>query len=383
MSRLPLFIATLLISLTLWSQNYEYRIAKQCDQVDSVYQIIESYQNIGIKETGTPGFDSATRWLADRYTALGYQPVLDSFSFNTNKLHSTNIIVEKKGRDTTTWLIVGAHYDTKGLSLGANDNGSGVAATLEIARLIRDIGTDISVRIINFGAEEQGYHGSYHYANNILDPEENVVLMFNLDQLGGSKGKDNRRIVCERDENTNPSTNNIASYLKTDTLVRMIELYTTRIPVIGRVERSDYEPFQTLNYVVNGLYQESKDDNNHSDRDLLANMDTEATTEVIKGALAATLYFAGINITVGVEDLLPTQFNIYPNPANSKISLRLAGKEQGTMRICSLMGKELIVQQVATTSEIDISQLPVGSYTVSIYSDDNRVISHSKLIIAR
>ncbi|HAY89896.1 MAG TPA: hypothetical protein DCY51_10685 [Bacteroidetes bacterium] len=163
----------------------------------------------------------------------------------------------------------------------------------------------------------------------------------------------------------------------------MIELYTTRIPVIGRVERSDYEPFQTLNYAVNGLYQESKDDNNHSDRDLLANMDTEATTEVIKGALAATLYFAGINITVGVEDLLPTQFNIYPNPANSKISLRLAGKEQGTMRICSLMGKELIVQQVATTSEIDISQLPVGSYTVSIYSDDNRVISHSKLIIAR
>ncbi|MFT7100826.1 MAG: aminopeptidase YwaD, partial [Bacteroidia bacterium] len=159
MSRIPFFITTFLFSLTLWSQNYEYRIAKQCNQVDSVYQLIEAYQNIGIKSTGSLGFDSATHWLSDRYMALGYDVSIDSFSMGS--VYSTNIIIEKKGRDTTSWLIVGAHYDTKGESPGANDNGSGVAATLEIARLIKDMGTDISVRIINFGAEEQGFHGSY------------------------------------------------------------------------------------------------------------------------------------------------------------------------------------------------------------------------------
>lgn len=385
MSRVPFFITTCFLTLTLWSQNYEYRIAKQCDQVDSVYQLIEAYQNIGIKATGTPGFDSATRWLTDRYIAFGYEPVVDSFSFNSR--HSTNVIIEKKGIDTTSWLIVGAHYDTDDgrgdSSLGANDNGSGVAATLEIARLIKDVGTDISVRIINFGAEEQGFQGSYNYANTTLDPEDNVVLMFNLDQLGGSKGKDNRRIVCERDENNEPSTNNIASYLKTDTLVSLIELYTTLIPVTGVVERSDYEPFQDLGYVVNGLYQESKDDNYHTAQDLVSNMDTEATTEIIKGALAATLYFAGINSIVGVANAVQEQFFIYPNPANNLISVHLPYMDSVEVSIISIAGKELLSRQINQTANLDISRLPAGSYTVSISSDDNSILSHSKLIIAK
>jgi len=385
MSRVPFFIITSFLSLTLWSQNYEYRIAKQCDQVDSVYQLIEAYQNIGIKATGTPGFDSATRWLTDRYIAFGYEPIVDSFFFNSR--HSTNVIIEKKGIDTTSWLIVGAHYDTDDRrgdsSLGANDNGSGVAATLEIARLIKDVGTDISVRIINFGAEEQGFQGSYHYANTTLDPEDNVVLMFNLDQLGGSKGKDNRRIVCERDENNEPSTNNIASYLKTDTLVSMIELYTTLIPVTGVVERSDYEPFQDLGYVVNGLYQESKDDNYHTAQDLVSNMDTEATTEVIKGALAATLYFAGINSIVGVANAVQEQFFIYPNPANNLISVHLPYMDSVEVSIISITGKELLSRQINQTANLDISRLPAGLYTVSISSEDNSIMSHSKLIIAK
>jgi hypothetical protein len=381
MPRIPFFIITCFLSLTLWSQNYEYRIAKQCDQVDSVYQLIEAYQNIGIKATGTPGFDSATRWLSDRYTALGYKVSIDSFLMGS--MYSTNIIIEKKGRDTTSWIIVGAHYDTKGESPGANDNGSGVAATLEIARLIKDIGTDISVRIINFGAEEQGFYGSYHYANTTLDPEDNVVLMFNLDQLGGSKGKDNRRIVCERDENNEPSTNNIASYLKTDTLVSMIELYTTLIPVTGLAERSDYEPFQDLGYVVNGLYQESKDDNYHSAQDLVSNMDTEATTEVIKGSLAATLYFAGINSIVGVSNAVQEQFFIYPNPAHNLISVHLQYMDSVEVSIISITGEELLTRQIKQTANLDISHLPAGSYTVSISSEDNSIMSYSKLIIAK
>jgi hypothetical protein len=381
MSRIPLLLASFLLSITLWSQNYEYRIAKQCDQIDSVHQLIEAYQNIGIKSTGSLGFDSATQWLVNKYQSFGYQPIIDSFSFDTR--NSTNVIIEKKGRDTSTWLIVGGHYDTKGQSLGANDNGSGVAATLEIARLIKNIGTDISVRIINFGAEEDGYRGSFHYANNVLDPAEKIVLMFNIDQLGGSKDKDNRRIVCERDEDTSPSVNNIASFLKTDTLTRMIELYTTLIPVIGLVERSDYVPFEELEYVVTGLYQESDDEFNHSARDLVSNMDTEATTEVIKGALAATLYFSGINITVGIQQTEIEYLNIYPNPACNYLTVNPKSKKSHVLSICSITGLEVLTQEVSGTSSIDISQFSSGSYTVSISDEDNRVIEHSKLIIAK
>ena len=381
MSRIHALIASLFIFGSLLAQEYEYRIAKQCNQVDSVYELILDYQNIGIKETGKSGFDSATRWLSDNYSSMGYTTVIDSFS--TSYGPSANVIIEKRGVDTNSWVIIGAHYDTKGSSLGANDNGSGVAATFEIARLIKDIGTNLSVRIINFGAEEQGYLGSFHYANNVLDPLENVVLMFNIDQLGGSKGKNNKRIVCERDQDNSPSVNNVASFFKTDTLARMMELYTTIIPVYGNIERSDYEPFQDLGYVVTGLYQESQDDHNHRSTDLVSNMDTEATTEVIKGALAATLYFAGINITVDVSEKKQEQVTIFPNPASGQFSLNFQDAKTRIVQVHGLTGEEVKRVEVTGNSLINIADLSPGSYTVRISLPFSGDISYSKLIIAR
>ena len=50
-------------------------------------------------------------------------------------------------------MIIGAHYDSVEESPGANDNGSGVITTLQVARIIKDLNPKIGVRIINFGAE--------------------------------------------------------------------------------------------------------------------------------------------------------------------------------------------------------------------------------------
>lgn len=89
-------------------------------------------------------------------------------------------------------LLVGAHYDTVVGSPGANDNASGVAVLLEVARALAARPARLPVVFVAFGAEEgrpgphhQSLGGSRHYAYG-MSPEEarNLAAMINLDMIG-------------------------------------------------------------------------------------------------------------------------------------------------------------------------------------------------------
>ena len=378
------FLFIILCSAHLgFAQQYEYRIARQCDLVDSIGEQVHAYEKIGIKATGTAGFDSATEWLINRYTALGYSPIVDTFLVGEDT--SYNVIAEKPGSEPNKWIIVGAHFDSVDEGPGANDNGSGVIATLEIARLIKDVDTKIGVRIVNFGAEENGLVGSRHYVANTLadETEEEIQLMFNLDQIGGAITSNNSTIVCERDEDDSPFSNNEMSSRKTDTLGRLVYLYTTISPILGRAERSDYVPFEDVGLVVTGLYQNTPNPHYHNATDITANIDIPALKEVIKGAVAATLYFSRIQGVVGVEKLHRNQVNLLPLPAASyfSISTPIAGPLEVTL--INSYGVEVLVQQTEGMEPISVTHLASGVYTVKIYSEANLSYTLSKLIIAR
>jgi aminopeptidase YwaD len=81
-------------------------------------------------------------------------------------------------------IIVGAHHDGVSTSPAADDNGTGTAAVLEIARVLKDIPTDVSIVFITFDAEEYGLHGAWHYANTAVAEGEKIVFMFNMDMIG-------------------------------------------------------------------------------------------------------------------------------------------------------------------------------------------------------
>jgi aminopeptidase YwaD len=363
----------------VFAQQYFSFIADKVETVSNVEEKLIAYEEFGIKQTGSETLDSVNSWLVGYYESLGYRVSLDSF----NNGFASNIIIEKQGEDTNTWIILGAHYDSHNTSYGANDNGSGVVATMEIARIIADVPTQRSVRIINFSGEEQGFVGSSHYVTNTLDTSEVVSLMLNLDQLGGTKSSDNGKIVCERDEGNRIAENDALSFSKTDTLATIISQYTNLEPVIGRAFSSDYVPFEGAGYTIAGLYQESDYDAfYHSPADRVFNMDTEATEQVIKGALAATLYFAGIDLLVGVADVPNTSFHIYPNAASSIFQI-VGLKTTARITLSNNLGEVVMQKEVMNNMPVEISSLINGLYTVSIYSIDNKYMSTSKLIIAR
>ncbi|MDG2042682.1 MAG: M28 family peptidase [Bacteroidia bacterium] len=381
MQKLYYFLSVIFFALTANAQVFNQSISDKIQKVDSVLNQLIAYENIGTKPTGSPALVETLQWISNKYRFYGYNPVIDTFKLGSNE--SYNIIIEKQGANPSQWIIIGAHYDSVDESPGANDNGSGVVATLQIARIIKDLIPKIGVRIINFGAEEQGFIGSSHYVKNTLLPSDSIILMLNLDQLGGTKGEDNSKIYCERDDDTNPSFNNAMSSLMTDTLSNLISLYTKLTPVISDAYSSDYVPFENEGMIITGLYQESDySDHYHKSTDLVSNMDVDATVEVIKGALAATLYFSGMNGFTSVNKLVDYHYELIPNPANNYFTITHISSPV-FVEIYGMQGSLIHSQQVCPNEQIELFDLPNGLYTVGISDHVNNLKIHTKLIIVR
>lgn len=360
------------------AQRYSLILAQQVKKVADVHQKLVAYEDFGPKFTGSPALNLVNNWLTTYYQDLGYRVIQDSFKARNQ--WASNIIIEKNGADTSTWVIVGAHYDSVHESYGANDNGSGVVATMEIARLIAEIPTQYSIRIINFSAEEQGLLGSEHYVANTLNPDEKIDVMLNLDQLGGTRHQDNSKITCERDEGNRVSTNDEMSFKKTDTLAQIFRDYTALKPVFGPAFSTDYMPFEKKGYVITGLYQESDYRFfSHTLSDRVFNMDTDATFQVIQGALAATLYFAKPLNKVPVDHA----FSILPNPVKDSFRLWVDGHDDISYSIYNAVGQKIMSGKSLIGAQIDTPPVANGLYTIRIYSSKEFYISSTKLIIAR
>jgi Zn-dependent M28 family amino/carboxypeptidase len=104
--------------------------------------------------------------------------------------HSQNVIAELPGRDAKAGVIyVGAHHDTQAASVGADDNGTGVAAVLALARALRPESRRRTMRLVSFGAEEQLSVGSAQFVRRHReDLAANGRFMFNFDSFGSHLG---------------------------------------------------------------------------------------------------------------------------------------------------------------------------------------------------
>ena len=111
-------------------------------------------------------------------------------SLETKTYSSRNVVAELPGDPgSDRLLVVGAHYDTTQGTQGANDNGSGVASLLSVARELADgPSLPFELRFVLFGAEEVGLFGSRHYVSNLdQDEVDSIVAMINIDVPGSGK----------------------------------------------------------------------------------------------------------------------------------------------------------------------------------------------------
>jgi len=95
-----------------------------------------------------------------------------------------NLGLEKQIKKRLPPIVIGAHYDTVPGSPGADDNATGVAVLLELARDIASAPLKYPVQLVAFDMEEYGCLGSSHHAAKYKQQQESIRLMISLEMLG-------------------------------------------------------------------------------------------------------------------------------------------------------------------------------------------------------
>jgi carboxypeptidase Q len=118
-------------------------------------------------------------------------PVTIQFAFEnktSGPLQVNNVIAEIPGHDhPDEWILIGAHFDSWDYGTGAQDNGTGSAMVMEVARAFAALGQQPSrtIRFALWGGEEEGLVGSTAYVNNHSAELEKCVAVLNTDNGSG------------------------------------------------------------------------------------------------------------------------------------------------------------------------------------------------------
>ncbi len=146
------------------------------------------------EEIGSRGYlqldalNKTADYIKSEFSRYGY--IVFEQSYEVEEHTYRNIFVEIRGeKSPDKTLIVGAHYDTVIGTPGADDNASGIAGLLELARLLRDSPFDKTIQLVAFTLEEPPFFrtrfmGSYVYAKHLRQQGVDVEGMICLEMIG-------------------------------------------------------------------------------------------------------------------------------------------------------------------------------------------------------
>lgn len=222
---------------------------------------------------------------------------------------TVNVIGEKKGtKHPDEIVMVGAHYDA--FYSGADDNSSGVAAVLEIARVLQNREFSRTIRFIGFDLEEFQLVGSTRYATSVA--QDNIVGAIVFDCIGF-------RRTTPNSQNSIPGFpapsagdfiavigNDTSSHLSDDAWLMQQRLGVVKVVGVGspgssealavfNLMRSDHAPFWLQGQPALFMTDTAnfRNENYHTPSDELSTLDTEFLKGVTQLSAALIAYWAG------------------------------------------------------------------------------------------
>lgn len=170
---------------------------------DSIAYYIQALQNYQTRYALHPNRFEIADWIKEQFIQMGYiNVVIDSFYHEEYQTWQKNVIAIKEGsEDTDQCVIIGAHYDSiqslgEEASMlfapGADDNASGCAAVLEIARAMKQVNFNnkVPIRFCTYAMEEFGLWGSKHDAEMAESNQLKIRAMINNDMIATQLSSD-------------------------------------------------------------------------------------------------------------------------------------------------------------------------------------------------
>ena len=199
-------------------------------------------------------FERAAQYIERSLQGLGYAMDPQVFTVSGRPVRNIEATREPKTITASTeTLVLGAHYDSFGDAPGANDNGTGTAAVLELARLLKDWQpARTRVRYVLFVNEEPPYYrtpdmGSLRYVKRLVERNEKVKGMLSLETLGAFYDEPGSQTYPPPFGLFYPSTANFVAFIglpgSRTFLHEVLEPFrrTTAFPSLGGIS-TDYIP---------------------------------------------------------------------------------------------------------------------------------------------
>jgi len=188
---------------------------------DSLLAYVQHLQDYGTRAYWKPQAYEAQDWMQSKFEAWGLEVEIQTFSaagngWGTPAASSGNVIAVQTGTvHPNEFIVCGAHYDSfvpynYDNCPGADDNATGTATVLELARILSQYETERSIIYCCFSAEEVGLFGSKAYAERCQQQGMNIVGYFNIDMSGYLKPGTEIHIDLIHPSTANP----LANFLK-------------------------------------------------------------------------------------------------------------------------------------------------------------------------
>jgi hypothetical protein len=276
-----------------------------------LYEYLKQLTDIGPRYTGSDNCKIAAKYLNDEFENLGLYSFIQPWKFLRRKCQ--NVVATLNGTDTSSdaVFIICAHYDTIIFplfnpniepSVGANDDGSGIAAMMAIANVFSQSSFNHTIKFIAFSGEEVGLFGSHYYASNAYENDENIIAVLNLDTIGYSYTEKEGNIfklwLLKRSEWIYDFVTNICEKYN-----EFFNFQVRKVPTFG----CDHGPFIYYGYdgVLFGQY--ASPDGIHSANDTIDKINFTYLEKLTKCVLATLYELANEPITLQIRIINPRE----------------------------------------------------------------------------
>jgi hypothetical protein len=335
---------------------------------DSIQSYIQTLQDFQTRYALADNHWAVANWIKDQYVRFGIDNAYmhDYLWSGTRQFNPVACITGTVFPDI--YILIGGHHDsiteTNPITYapGADDNASGAAATLEMARVMMEMNfhPKCSIILTTFSAEEVGHLGSSSYAQLAVADSMDIRLMVNMDMIANNDPGNSLVHLHPYDGSVGHSL----------TAASITSLYTDLVPEIGNLNETGSDSYD---FWINGFNTIFFNENDfspwwHTDQDIVANLDIAYCTQVVKAVTAVAAVYSNMPLVpenpmiwdTGTGYSLLATWDSPPDPLIDHYNVYVGTSEYDT-----------VFWQSVTTGQCLITGLSEGlTYCVAISSVD-------------
>ncbi|PKP36777.1 MAG: hypothetical protein CVT98_07080 [Bacteroidetes bacterium HGW-Bacteroidetes-15] len=340
---------------------------------------VQHLEDYGTRNAYASQSSEAQNWISSQFDDLGLDVEIMDF-YMPGGSASDNVIAKQIGTTyPNEFVVVGGHYDSyssSGAAPGADDNASGTAAVLEIARVLSSHDFERSIIYCAFSGEEYGLYGSAAYANRSSQQGMNILGYFNLDMIGYLE----------------PGGTMMTSLVYPQSAKELADFYTAICSLylpsfviqpgtLSGANSDHYSfnmngfmgifPFENINAYSPYIHTSNDKVGTSYNNEAQAGVFTKASLASV--ATIAKSGFTGVPISSEF-------FGIYPNPANDQITIQLKTEVRVKLDVFNLMGQLVHSQHITNNEEINITNWAKDIYVFRVVTPNGiavkKVIKH-------